>query len=581
MSENDGSQPLRLADEAASPPKRRWAVLAIILVATFMDLLDVSIVAIAIPSIQEDLQATYTSAQWMLAGYSLAFALLLITGGRLGDIAGRKRIFLIGMGGFTVASALCGFATSPEMLVASRVIQGAMAAMMVPQVISTIQVIFPPKERGNAFAIYGGIAGLATISGPLLGGLLLNADLFGSGWRSIFLINLPLGVAAFVAAIAIMPEVRVPLAHTLRLDLVGSFLITVTMLLLMFPLIQGRDLDWPVWALVMMGASVIGLLIFGAHQRARAAKNASPLVPPSLFRKVSFTGGLFVNLAFFAGIVSFFLVFIIYLQAGRGESVLSAALTLLPWSVGIAVASGMGFQLAPKLGRSVLQIGATLMTVAMGGVILTIQMGGADASLWWYVPSMLIGGVGMGLVAPLLVDAVVSDIPHTEAGSASGVLSAIQQAGGALGIALVGLIFFGSVSGGAQSVAESVTPQIRTALEAAGAPGPSIDEATRGFVRCFVDRAEEKDPTAVPASCKEAQSPQQGVPAAVEQAFTKAADDGRADLFNQAMTNAALYNGGIFVLTFLLVFLLPRRINVHAEADAGAPEETPEPAPLS
>ncbi|MCC5581456.1 MFS transporter [Microtetraspora sp. AC03309] len=581
MSEHEGSQPLRLAEEAAPPHKRRWAVLAIILVATFMDLLDVSIVAIAIPSIQKDLQATYTSAQWMLAGYSLAFALLLITGGRLGDIAGRKRIFLLGMGGFTLASALCGFAVSPEMLVASRVLQGAMAAMMVPQVISTIQLIFPPKERGGAFAVYGGVAGLATISGPLLGGLLLNADLFGSGWRSIFLINLPLGVAAFVAAIAIMPEVRVPLAHTLRLDLVGSFLITVTMLLLMYPLIQGRDLGWPVWTLAMMAASIVGLLIFGAHQRRRAGRNASPLVPPSLFRKVSFTGGLLVNLSFFAGIVSFFLVFIIYLQAGRGESVLSAALTLLPWSVGIAVASGTGFQLAPKLGRTVLHIGTGLMTLAMGGVIVTIQTGGADVSLWWYVPSMLVGGIGMGLVAPLLVDAVVSDVPPTEAGSASGVLSAVQQIGGALGIALVGLVFFGSVSAQAQNVAESVTPRIRTALQAAGAPASAAEEASRGFVRCFVDRAEEKDPTAVPASCAEAESPQQDVPPSVRTAFTTAADEGRNDLFNQAMTAAGWYNAGVFFLTFLLIFFLPRAIKVHAEADAGAPEGSPEPEPVS
>lgn len=567
----DNNAQARVGTRPEAPPdRRRWMVLVILLVATFMDLLDVTIVAIAVPSIQQDISATYTAAQWVLAGYSLAFALLLITGGRLGDIIGRKRMFLLGMGGFTVASALCGLAPNPELLIASRVLQGAMAAMMVPQVISSIQVMFSPKERVAAFSVYGGVAGLATVSGPLLGGLLIKADLFDLGWRAIFLINVPIGLAALVGALVLMKELRTP--HALRLDLTGVGIITVTMLLLVYPLMQGREKDWPTWIFAMMAASAVGLVVFAAHQRRRSGQGGSPLVPMELFKEKAFVGGLLVNLVFFAGIVSFFLVFIIYLQAGLDKSVLAAAMANLPWSVGIALASGASFQLAPKLGRTVLHIGTGLMTASMVAIILTIQFVGTDVSVWHFVPSMFVGGVGMGLVAPLLVDAVISGVPHHEAGSASGVLSAVQQVGGALGIALIGVIFFGLLGDRAQGVAEANTAPIRAALQSAGAPVDAQRQAVDGFVRCFVDRSAEEDPTAVPVSCRDTD---QAAPAAVTRAYADAATDARRELFSDAMKLTAWYNAGVFLLAFLLVFGLPRRINVHAEAEAGLDEDAP------
>ena len=232
--------------EQADP--RRWLTLTILLLAAFMNLLDVSIVNIAIPSIQRNLHASYADVQWALAGYTLAYALVLITGGRLGDIFGRKRLFLVGVVGFTIMSALCGAAQSPGMLIASRVVQGAMGAIMVPQVLAVIQVIFPPAERIKALAGFGVTAGLGTVSGPLIGGLLIQHNLFGLGWRPIFLINVPVGVLAVAAAAVLVRESRAPKPP--KLDLIGVGLISAALLLLLYPLVQGRELGWPGWTFV-------------------------------------------------------------------------------------------------------------------------------------------------------------------------------------------------------------------------------------------------------------------------------------------------------------------------------------------
>ena len=239
---------------ASQADPRRWLTLVILLLAGFMNLLDVSIVNIAIPSIQRDLHASYADVQWALAGYTLAYALVLITGGRLGDTFGRKRLFLIGVASFTIMSALCGAATSPGMLIGCRVAQGAMGAIMVPQVLAVIQVIFPPRERIKALAGFGVTAGLGTVSGPLLGGLLIQHNLFGLGWRPIFLINVPVGVIAFAASAVLVRESKA--ANPPRLDPVGVGLISAALLLLLYPLVEGRQLGWPLWTYVSMALCV-------------------------------------------------------------------------------------------------------------------------------------------------------------------------------------------------------------------------------------------------------------------------------------------------------------------------------------
>jgi len=286
------STPTATAEPGRAPggaDPRRWIALAVVLTAGFMQLVDISIVNVAIPSIQRDLDATYSQIQWVLAGYQLAFAVMLITGGRLGDIYGRKRLFMIGMAGFTLASAFCGLAQNPGMLIGSRVFQGLMGAIMFPQILSVIQVTFPPRERSTAFGMFGATIGLATITGPLVGGLLIDANLLGLEWRPIFLVNVPIGIAALVFAARFLAESKAPRA--LRLDPVGVAIVTAGLLLLVFPLVQGRDVGWPLWTFLSMAAAVPVLAGFGVYERRKKARDGSPLVDPDLFRQRSFVPG--------------------------------------------------------------------------------------------------------------------------------------------------------------------------------------------------------------------------------------------------------------------------------------------------
>lgn len=430
--------------------RRRWFALAIVMTAAFMDLVDVTIVNIAIPSIQRDAGATFSQIQWITAGYSLAFAAGLVTGGRLGDIHGRKRIFLIGITGFTVASALCGFAANPEMLVASRILQGGMAALMVPQVLSIVHATFPAHERGKVFGLFGMIVGLGAVSGPLLGALLTEWNIFGLEWRPIFLINLPVGIAGVILGRKFISESKAPRA--LKLDLVGVVLVTAGLLMLLYPLTRGRELGWPVWGYVMMAGS---LVVFGAliaYEKWKAAKDGSPLVELSLFKVKSFAAGIAVQTVFGVTLGIFFLVWTLYMQVGLGWSALRAGLTGVPFSIAVSAAAGISVQkLVPRFGRKVLQAGALAM--ASGVLIYIWEAGryGADIAPWQMALPLVVMGVGMGLIVAPLTDAVLSDVPQEHAGSASGLINTVQQMGTALGLGLVSVVFFGVID-------ERVTP---------------------------------------------------------------------------------------------------------------------------
>jgi EmrB/QacA subfamily drug resistance transporter len=426
---------------SAAYDPRRWLALSVALLAAVMDLIDVTIVNVAIPSIRDDLGASAADIEWVVAGYTLAFAVGLITGGRLGDVYGRKRVFLAGVAGFTAASVAAGLAQSAEALIAARVVQGGFAALMVPQVLSMIQVLFPPEERPKAYGMFGGFAGLATVSGPLVGGLLVQADLLDLSWRPIFLINLPVGLFTLVAAAALLPESRAE--ERPRLDLAGVGLVTIALLLVLYPLIQGRELGWPAWSFVSLAASLPVLGAFVLHQRRRERRGETPLVPLGLFRQRAFGGGVLAGLAFFSGVSSVFLVLTIALQGGLGFSPLHTALTFLPWSLGIAAAAGASVELAPRLGRRLTAAGALAMAVGMGAILFAADSAGADLTGWALAPGLLLAGLGMGMVAPTLVDVVLAGVPERDAGSASGVLNTAFQLGGAIGIAVIGVIFFG------------------------------------------------------------------------------------------------------------------------------------------
>ncbi|MGA5284022.1 MFS transporter [Streptomyces griseoincarnatus] len=430
--------------EPAQGDRRRWFALAIVMTAAFMDLVDVTIVNIAVPSIQRDEGATFSQIQWITAGYALAFAAGLVTGGRLGDIHGRKRVFLVGIGGFTVASALCGLAVNPEMLVASRILQGAMAALMVPQVLSIVHATFPAHERGKVFGLFGAIVGLGAVSGPLLGALLTERNLFGLEWRPIFLINLPVGVAALVLGSRFITESKAPRA--LKLDLPGVALVTLALLMLLYPLTRGRELGWPVWGHVSMAGALVVFAALVAYERAKGARDGSPLIELSLFRVKSFAAGIAVQTVFGVGLGVFFLVWTLYMQIGLGWSALRAGLTGVPFSVAVSVAAGVSVQqLVPRFGRKVLQAGALVMAAGVLIYLVEADHYGLGITSWQMALPLAVMGVGMGLVVAPLTDAVLSEVPREHAGSASGLINTVQQMGNALGLGLVSVVFFGVI----------------------------------------------------------------------------------------------------------------------------------------
>ncbi|MGW6207990.1 MFS transporter [Streptomyces sp. NPDC055089] len=444
---SSASQPSPAAVPTASPDasdRRRWFALAIVMTAAFMDLVDVTIVNIAIPSIKADTGASFSSIQWITAGYALAFAAGLITGGRLGDIYGRKRLFLIGIGGFTVASALCGFAANPEMLVASRILQGGTAALMVPQVLSIVHATFPAHERGKVFGLFGAIVGLGAVSGPLLGALLTEWNIAGLEWRPIFLINLPVGIAGLILGRKFITESKAPKA--LRLDLVGVVLVTLGMLMLIYPLTRGEELGWPLWGYLSMAGSIVvfaGLVLF---ERVKARRDGSPLVELSLFRVKSFAAGIAVQLTFGIGLGIFFLVWTLYMQEGLGWSALRAGTTGIPFSIAVSFAAGISVQkLVPRFGRKVLQAGALLMIAGLLLYIWESGRYGMAITSWQMALPLVVMGVGMGLIVAPLADAVLSEVPKEHAGSASGLFNTVQQMGNALGLALVSVVFFGTM----------------------------------------------------------------------------------------------------------------------------------------
>jgi EmrB/QacA subfamily drug resistance transporter len=556
---------------------RRWTALLALLLAAFMDLLDGSIVNVAIPQIQKDLGATYAAIQWVTAGYALSFAVLLITGGRLGDIFGRKRIFLIGVVGFTLASLLCGVAQSEMMLVAARFVQGAFSALMIPQILSIIQVTFPEGERVKAFGLYGAVVGVATVSGPLLGGLLVEGNLFGLEWRPIFLINLLVGSIALFAVMKQVRESKSP--HAMRLDPIGVVLVTTGLLFLLYPLVQGRDLGWPAWAYVLMVASVPMLAAFALYERRKKRIDDSPLVELSLFKQRSFVVGLLIGMVFFAGIASFFLVFTLYLQIGLGFTPLAAGLTGLPFSVGSIITSALSSQLATRLGKKVLVIGMPLLVLGMATTLVTVNLAGIGLTGWDLAPAMFISGLGLGMVIAPLADVILAGIRGREAGAASGVLNTTFQVGGAVGLALVGVVFFGLLTARSSASIDAVVPQVSAGLKQIGVPASAQPLIIDGFRVCFSDRMAEKDPFVIPPSCQQGQS-QLGLlsPEAGQQlgaVMTQAANDALKYNFTDAMRTALWFEIGVFGLAFLLVFFLPSRApdaapSVMAESPAVA-----------
>ena len=543
------------AGTGAELDPRRWLALGAVMTALFMVLLDVSIVNVAIPAIRNNLAANNADIQFVVAGYGLAYAVMLITGGRLGDIFGRKRLFLIGMSGFVIASALCGLAQSAIMLDLSRVLQGTMAALMYPQVLSVIQVTFPPHERAKVFGFVGAVIGIATIAGPLAGGLIIRDDLTGGSWRWIFLVNLPIGIAALIAATRLVRESRAP--NATRLDMVGVLLATAGILLLVYPLVEGQVAGWPAWTFICMGISPVMLALFILYERSLPSTRF-PLVQLSLFRIPSFRIGVAISAVFIAGIPAFFFTFSLMLQVGLGYSALHAGLTTLPWSVGSAFASAMSTRVAPRLGKWTIAIGAALLVAGMLGVMLTLHLRGTSVSSWDLIPAFLISGLGLGTVIAPLLNIILAGVPGRDAGSASGVLTTFQQLGGAVGVAIVGVVFFSLLSGRAATAVGTVTPQVRAQLAAANLPPAQVEGTVSTFTRCFKAEASSSDPTQPIAGCPSVSSSPHSSPTPVPSILANAAHTALGRDFVTSVERILFFNVGFWTLTGILSMFLPR-----------------------
>jgi EmrB/QacA subfamily drug resistance transporter len=422
---------------------RAWLALLVMLTGTFMTVMDVFIVNVAIPSIRGTLSASYAQVQWIVAGYGLAYAVALITGGRLGDIHGRRRMFMIGLAAFTLSSTLCGVAPTPHTLIAARVVQGLSAAVLFPQVLALIRLTFvEPRQRATAFAALGVALGLSCIAGQLLGGLLVTANLWGLEWRPVFLLNLPVGLAAWLAAPALIDAT--PAHGVSRLDLGGVALITLALGLLLYPLIEGREAGWPARSLVMLACALPVLALFVLHQQARSRAGAVPLVDMRLFRDRIFTRGLGIVLLFYSTLNASYLAFALLVQTGLGLTPLEAGLMLVCNAVTFMATSILAGRLPARRNPVALRIGAAIAATACASCAAAAWFA-APLHAGQLVPMLALWGIGQGLLITPLMNTILGQVAEHHAGAASGVLSTAQQVGGAFGVAVVGIVFFGTL----------------------------------------------------------------------------------------------------------------------------------------
>ncbi|WP_246318860.1 MFS transporter [Peteryoungia desertarenae] len=409
-----------------------------------MNLLDVTIVNVALPSMQRDFNAGSGQIEWVVAGYVLAFALCLLPFGRYGDVKGKRRVFLLGVAGFSLASAFCGIATSVEMLIVARMVQGAAGAMMTPQVLAIAQVMFPPHERAAAFSLFGLSAGLASVAGPIIGGWLIGMNFFDLGWRPIFLINIPLGMIAILAGWRLIPHV--PVRKGLRNDYVGIVLVGLGIFFVIFPLIGGHGYGWPLWTHAMMMGSLFFFVGFYLWQRHQHRVGGPELLPLTLMSNRNYVIGALMTAVFFSTLPGFFLILAMFLQEGFALTPLQSGMTTVPFSVGVLVASVISGRLGRVPPRLRIMVGMMMLTVGMALLRTHILHLTDTIDPLALLPSLLLSGLGMGIAIAPMFQVALAGVPPEDAGSGSGALQAIQQVGSVFGIAIVSALFFGSLA---------------------------------------------------------------------------------------------------------------------------------------
>jgi len=420
--------------------------LLVVLTGVFMSTLDFFIVNVAIPSTQRDLSASAAAIQWIVAGFAMSYGVGLITGGRLGDIYGRRRMYALGMVLFALASLACGVAPTAAALIAARVAQGLAAALMAPQVLAIIRTAFAGAAQMKAFSAYGLTMGLAAVFGQLIGGLLIKWNLFGWDWRTCFLINVPVAIVALALVPRTVPESKAP--GRPKLDLPGMVLVTGALVAVVLPLIEGREQGWPMWTWLCFAAAAVLFAVFAGYQSRVSRSGGSPLVNLSLFRERAFTVGLLAQLVFWMGQASFFLVFALYVQQGRGLDALGAGSIFAAIGVGYLITSMNAPRLAKRLGPQVLALGGIVMAVGLVVLLATVSVIGTTGSIGELIPGLVLDGAGMGMAVAPLAATVLARVNPQYAGAASGVLATGLQIGNALGVAIIGVIFYNSLAGG-------------------------------------------------------------------------------------------------------------------------------------
>lgn len=443
------NSPISAPDAAVS--RRAWQALIVLLTGMFMALLDTTIVNVALPTIQTSLNASEATLSWIISGYALAFGLALIPAGRVGDRIGHKWVFFTGLALFTAASLACGLAQNDLQLIIARVVQGLAGGIFVPAVTAMIQLMFPPRFRGKAFAIMGSVIGVSTALGPIVGGLIIEAFGVENGWRLVFWVNLPIGVIALIAAAILLPagpakakQAAAPTAY--RVDVVGLVLLSAGLVALLVPLIEGQDQGWPLWTYLVLVAGALLIVAFGAWEVAVAKRGRNPLVPPHLFSHPAFTGGVILALVYFAAFTSIFFTISILWQAGLGHTALESGLVSIPFAIGSIVGASQSNRLTERLGRTVLVGGVSLVAVGLIWVWLVLLLTEpADLTNWLLLAPLFIAGLGSGCFVAPNVSFIVATVDPAEAGAASGVVGVMQRIGSAAGIAVVGSVFFGTL----------------------------------------------------------------------------------------------------------------------------------------
>ncbi|WP_319519004.1 MFS transporter [uncultured Martelella sp.] len=446
-------------------PKSQPSALAltILLLGGFITVFDLFVVNVAIPSIQADLGASFAEIGFVIAGYELAFGVLLIAGGRLGDRHGRCRLFALGMAGFAVTSLLCGLAPDATSLIVARLLQGATGAILFPQVYALLRVMYDDAGRRRAFGLLGMTLGLAAIAGQVFGGLIVESDLFGLGWRIIFLINLPIGIIALLSA-RIIPESRS--SEAMGVDWPGIGLATAGLLLLLLPLLEGPNTGWPLWTWASMTGSLVVLAAFLIWEHLVASGGGDPAIDLTLFRNIGFSAGSLVVLLIYSTSTSLFLCFALLVQSGIGLTPFAAGTLFAPASVGFVVASLVAPKLVARFGNMAIAGGALIYAAGIGWLIVTAAGLGEEAKTSALLPPLILFGFGQGLSMTPLLNLVIGYVEENHAGMAAGFISTMQQVGGAFGVSVVGIFFVGIL---ASDASEGISRATRYADAFSGA----------------------------------------------------------------------------------------------------------------